>query len=354
MQQCGLGCPSVSGGGGGRKIFPKAPASSLSPMKKREGRARADGWWPHGQAGKRVLLAGCGALRPGLLPTEAHCGVLPGGSAEAEAEGAESSTQPGRRWLCVCVVGGEPIPHGGRFSHQRAQAPLAWVLWAQVLRCGAPVSWQSYPVRAPCRHKQSRTWASAPACCWPSTAPLSSLFQWRSALPGVGSEAPPLLASTACPLPSTTPGSSWSRVNGSGRPKRHWGGRGGGSFPAPPAFPSSQRGDQTPSSSSSLVQQKLRQKQASEGPKAGAAKGPPGAKEQAQPSDPRGGAPKDPPRKPAKRRRGAPAPRTGPAGASLPWSGFQTQAEVEHVELPDGKKRRKVLALPSHRGPKIR
>lgn len=36
------------------------------------------------------------------------------------------------------------------------------------------------------------------------------------------------------------------------------------------------------------------------------------------------------------------------------WAGFQTKAEVEHVELPDGKKRRKVLALPSHRGPKIR
>ncbi|XP_075414750.1 RNA-binding protein 28 [Tenrec ecaudatus] len=36
------------------------------------------------------------------------------------------------------------------------------------------------------------------------------------------------------------------------------------------------------------------------------------------------------------------------------WAGFQTKAEVEHVELPGGKKRRKVLALPSHRGPKIR
>ncbi|KAF4020280.1 hypothetical protein G4228_012266 [Cervus hanglu yarkandensis] len=45
--------------------------------------------------------------------------------------------------------------------------------------------------------------------------------------------------------------------------------------------------------------------------------------------------------------------RKGPAG-SVSWAGFQTQAEVEHVELPDGKKRRKVLALPSHRGPKIR
>ncbi|KAK2096568.1 RNA-binding protein 28, partial [Saguinus oedipus] len=36
------------------------------------------------------------------------------------------------------------------------------------------------------------------------------------------------------------------------------------------------------------------------------------------------------------------------------WTGFQTKAEVEQVELPDGKRRRKVLALPSHRGPKIR
>ncbi|XP_004856457.1 RNA-binding protein 28 isoform X2 [Heterocephalus glaber] len=39
---------------------------------------------------------------------------------------------------------------------------------------------------------------------------------------------------------------------------------------------------------------------------------------------------------------------------STSWTGFQTKAEVEQVELPDGKKRRKVLALPSHRGPKIR
>uniref|UniRef100_A0A8C6QL35 RNA-binding protein 28 n=1 Tax=Nannospalax galili TaxID=1026970 RepID=A0A8C6QL35_NANGA len=42
----------------------------------------------------------------------------------------------------------------------------------------------------------------------------------------------------------------------------------------------------------------------------------------------------------------------GKAGST--WTGFQTKAEVEQVELPDGKKRRKVLALPSHRGPKIR
>uniref|UniRef100_A0A8D0G0C3 RNA binding motif protein 28 n=1 Tax=Sphenodon punctatus TaxID=8508 RepID=A0A8D0G0C3_SPHPU len=45
----------------------------------------------------------------------------------------------------------------------------------------------------------------------------------------------------------------------------------------------------------------------------------------------------------------------GPAAAAAgSWLGFQTKAEVERVELPDGKKRRKVLMLPSHRGPKIR
>ncbi|XP_054351143.1 RNA-binding protein 28 isoform X1 [Pongo pygmaeus] len=43
----------------------------------------------------------------------------------------------------------------------------------------------------------------------------------------------------------------------------------------------------------------------------------------------------------------------GKAG-STSWTGFQTKAEVEQVELPDGKKRKKVLALPSHQGPKIR
>ncbi|XP_036591782.1 RNA-binding protein 28-like [Trichosurus vulpecula] len=43
-----------------------------------------------------------------------------------------------------------------------------------------------------------------------------------------------------------------------------------------------------------------------------------------------------------------------PKGAPGSWAGFQTKAEVEHVELPDGKKQRKVLMLPSHRGPKIR
>ncbi|KAM4636334.1 RNA-binding protein 28 [Discoglossus pictus] len=36
------------------------------------------------------------------------------------------------------------------------------------------------------------------------------------------------------------------------------------------------------------------------------------------------------------------------------WSGFKTKEEIEQEELPDGKKRRKVLPLPSHKGPKIR
>ncbi|XP_058385382.1 RNA-binding protein 28 [Diceros bicornis minor] len=49
----------------------------------------------------------------------------------------------------------------------------------------------------------------------------------------------------------------------------------------------------------------------------------------------------------------APLEQKGKAG-SISWTGFQTKAEVEQVELPDGKKRRKVLVLPSHRGPKIR
>ncbi|XP_061825539.1 RNA-binding protein 28 [Nerophis lumbriciformis] len=35
-------------------------------------------------------------------------------------------------------------------------------------------------------------------------------------------------------------------------------------------------------------------------------------------------------------------------------SGFQTKPEVEHIDLENGRKRRKVLAFPSHRGPKIR
>ncbi|XP_068595474.1 RNA-binding protein 28 [Brachionichthys hirsutus] len=36
------------------------------------------------------------------------------------------------------------------------------------------------------------------------------------------------------------------------------------------------------------------------------------------------------------------------------YSGFVTKQEVEHIDLENGKKRRKVLAFPSHHGPKIR
>ncbi|KAM9292492.1 LOW QUALITY PROTEIN: RNA-binding protein 28 [Morus bassanus] len=43
-----------------------------------------------------------------------------------------------------------------------------------------------------------------------------------------------------------------------------------------------------------------------------------------------------------------------PPAVAVPWSGFRTEARVERVPLPDGTTRRKVLALPSHRGPKIR
>ncbi|NXW25669.1 RBM28 protein, partial [Circaetus pectoralis] len=44
----------------------------------------------------------------------------------------------------------------------------------------------------------------------------------------------------------------------------------------------------------------------------------------------------------------------GHPAPAMPWSGFRTEAQVERVELPDGTTRKKVLALPSHRGPKIR
>lgn len=36
------------------------------------------------------------------------------------------------------------------------------------------------------------------------------------------------------------------------------------------------------------------------------------------------------------------------------YSGFRTTQEVEHIELSDGKKRQKILPMPSHFGPKIR
>ncbi|KAM3925318.1 RNA-binding protein 28 [Leptodactylus fuscus] len=42
------------------------------------------------------------------------------------------------------------------------------------------------------------------------------------------------------------------------------------------------------------------------------------------------------------------------SSAKPQWSGFQSKEEVEQEELPDGKKRRKVLPMPSHTGPKIR
>ncbi|KAM4734265.1 RNA-binding protein 28 [Anableps anableps] len=41
-------------------------------------------------------------------------------------------------------------------------------------------------------------------------------------------------------------------------------------------------------------------------------------------------------------------------GQKQSFSGFQTKPEVEHVDLQHGKKRKKVLPLPSHHGPKIR
>lgn len=41
-------------------------------------------------------------------------------------------------------------------------------------------------------------------------------------------------------------------------------------------------------------------------------------------------------------------------GLSSHYSGFRTTPEVEQVELSDGKKRQKILPMPSHTGPKIR
>ncbi|PWA14195.1 hypothetical protein CCH79_00012296 [Gambusia affinis] len=41
-------------------------------------------------------------------------------------------------------------------------------------------------------------------------------------------------------------------------------------------------------------------------------------------------------------------------GQKQNFSGFQTKPEIEHVDLQNGKKRKKVLPFPSHRGPKIR
>ncbi|XP_005802112.1 RNA-binding protein 28 [Xiphophorus maculatus] len=41
-------------------------------------------------------------------------------------------------------------------------------------------------------------------------------------------------------------------------------------------------------------------------------------------------------------------------GQKQNFSGFHTKPEIEHVDLQNGKKRKKVLLFPSHRGPKIR
>ncbi|KAF3688901.1 RNA-binding protein 28 RNA-binding motif protein 28 [Channa argus] len=46
--------------------------------------------------------------------------------------------------------------------------------------------------------------------------------------------------------------------------------------------------------------------------------------------------------------------RAAPQKKDQHYSGFQTNPEVEHVDLKNGKKRKKILPLPSHRGPKIR
>ncbi|NXI43027.1 RBM28 protein, partial [Galbula dea] len=68
----------------------------------------------------------------------------------------------------------------------------------------------------------------------------------------------------------------------------------------------------------------------------------------------------DPQKNPQEKKKGAkggqeasPAP-PGPPSGAVAWSGFQTEPVPERMQLPDGTHRRRVLALPSHRGPKIR
>ncbi|XP_070803525.1 RNA-binding protein 28 [Pituophis catenifer annectens] len=108
--------------------------------------------------------------------------------------------------------------------------------------------------------------------------------------------------------------------------------------------------------------QKLRQKQAAAGP----------ASQEPSPSTSQPGAPQKPPKgwkkapaakgKPQappqhsgqKRKRPGPSPSLQTTEGAASWSGFQTHKEQETVELPNGTKRRRVLALPSHWGPKIR
>ncbi|KAK2519395.1 hypothetical protein Q9966_014021, partial [Columba livia] len=62
---------------------------------------------------------------------------------------------------------------------------------------------------------------------------------------------------------------------------------------------------------------------------------------------------------PPKGSEGSPQAGGAPGGAqgapqAVPWGGFRVEAPGQRVQLPDGSSRRKVLALPSHRGPKIR
>lgn len=105
-----------------------------------------------------------------------------------------------------------------------------------------------------------------------------------------------------------------------------------------------------------LMQQKLRQKQAAVGLPVAPEEPTPEVKGQEKPSTPQAaGRASQGPKVTSKRARaGSPASQQKSAGGATPWSGFQTQAKVEQVEGPGGQKRRKVLSLPSHRGPKIR
>ncbi|XP_058047305.1 RNA-binding protein 28 [Ahaetulla prasina] len=114
--------------------------------------------------------------------------------------------------------------------------------------------------------------------------------------------------------------------------------------------------------------QKLRQKEAaarsaSQGPSPstslpGAPQKPPEDSKKAPGAKGKAGAssgPQAPPQhRGQKRKWPGPSPSLQTAEGASSWSGFQTHKEQETVELPDGTKRRRVLALPSHWGPKIR
>ncbi|KAL7979770.1 hypothetical protein Chor_008108 [Crotalus horridus] len=114
--------------------------------------------------------------------------------------------------------------------------------------------------------------------------------------------------------------------------------------------------------------QKLRKKQAAAGPasqgpspstgRPGAPRKPPRGLKKAPGPKGKPGAPSSGPQAPPehigqKRKRPGPPPSFQAPEAAASWSGFQTRTEEERVELPDGTKRRRVLALPSHWGPKI-